>query len=346
MAKFWVSIVVNNYNYGRFLKDSIESALNQTYAHIEVIVVDDGSTDCSRQIIASYGSRIIPVLKENGGQPSAFNAGFAASQGDIVIFLDADDMLFPSAAARVASVWHAGLAKVQYNLEMIDAKGERLGLKYLRAGLRPGSRGPRELLLETGSHLSPPTSGNAFARTVLTSVLPMPETEERYHADGYLLTLALLYGDVVWLEETLGSYRVHGSNAGFGREVIDAEYLRRCLRLDLQREELILSRAPRLGFKVRGGLVLRNYNHLRNRLASLRLTPDTHLLPGDRPLRLAQYGIRAVWRWPYFSWKGRMLWTVWFLSASLLPPRFARVLFSWALFPTRRPALLKYPSLA
>jgi glycosyltransferase involved in cell wall biosynthesis len=61
-----VSIVVNNFNYERFLREAIDSALAQTYAPVEVVVVDDGSTDSSRDIIASYGDRLIPVLKANG----------------------------------------------------------------------------------------------------------------------------------------------------------------------------------------------------------------------------------------------------------------------------------------
>lgn len=91
MDKPLVSILINNYNYGRFLAEVINSALHQTYAHIEVIVVNDGSTDDSRDIIGSYGDRINPILKENGGQTSAFNAEFINSQGDIICFLDSDD---------------------------------------------------------------------------------------------------------------------------------------------------------------------------------------------------------------------------------------------------------------
>ncbi len=92
-----VSIIINNYNYGRFLAEAIDSALIQTHSRIEVIVVDDGSTDDSRAIIAGYGNRINTILKENGGQTSALNAGFAVSHGDLVCFLDSDDRLLPTA---------------------------------------------------------------------------------------------------------------------------------------------------------------------------------------------------------------------------------------------------------
>jgi cellulose synthase/poly-beta-1,6-N-acetylglucosamine synthase-like glycosyltransferase len=64
-----VSVIINKYNYARFLRDAIESALRQTHPSTEVVVVDDGSTDHSREIIAEYAGRVTPVLKENGGRP-------------------------------------------------------------------------------------------------------------------------------------------------------------------------------------------------------------------------------------------------------------------------------------
>jgi glycosyltransferase involved in cell wall biosynthesis len=117
-----VSIIINNYNYGRFLKEAIDSTLNQSYPKTEVIVVDDGSTDNSRQIIANYGQRIIPVLKHNGGQASALNAGFAHSHGEVVIFLDADDILLPETVQRVVDIFQGNpdIARVQYRLEIMD----------------------------------------------------------------------------------------------------------------------------------------------------------------------------------------------------------------------------------
>ena len=88
-----VSIVINNYNYARYLGDAIDSALAQTWHPLEVIVVDDGSTDDSWSVIQRYGERVRAMRQPNGGQGAAYNAGFAASRGEWVLFLDADDLL-------------------------------------------------------------------------------------------------------------------------------------------------------------------------------------------------------------------------------------------------------------
>src|SRR5207302_8959186 len=109
------SIIVNNYNYERFLSEAIDSALKQTYRNTEVIVVDDGSTDGSLEIIASYGHRIIPLLKGNGGQNSALNAGFSLSRGDVILFLDSDDVLLLTAVrTAVYAFSEPDVVKVQW----------------------------------------------------------------------------------------------------------------------------------------------------------------------------------------------------------------------------------------
>lgn len=105
------SIVITNFNYGRFLADAIDSALAQDHP-VEVVVVDDGSTDNSREVLARYHGRVTPVLKKNEGMASALNAGFQASCGDPVIFLDADDVLLGSALAT-ASERMTGDARVR-----------------------------------------------------------------------------------------------------------------------------------------------------------------------------------------------------------------------------------------
>jgi glycosyltransferase involved in cell wall biosynthesis len=207
-----VSIVIDNYNYGRFLRDAVESALGQHYPEVEVVVVDDGSTDGSREIIAGYGGRLVAVLKENGGQASAFNEGFAASRGEVVIFLDADDALAPTAAAEAVRVFEkARPVKVHWPLRVMDEQGRTTGRLWPPGRLPDGDF--RELTLRLGpsSSYSPPTSGNAWARGFLASVLPVPE-DYRICADDYLYALAPAFGPIRRVDAAQGFYRLHGRN--------------------------------------------------------------------------------------------------------------------------------------
>lgn len=207
-----VSIVVNNYNYARFLGAAIDSALVQTYTPLEVIVVDDGSTDNSRAVIARYQDRVRAILKPNGGQGSAFNHGFAVSRGSIVIFLDADDVLLPTAAERAVAAFEPGVTKVHWPLWEIDADGARTGNIQPRYPLASGDLRPRCILEGPLAGDAPPTSGNAWARALLERILPMPEAELRICSDSYLVMLAWLYGDVRTIDDPQSLYRVHGAN--------------------------------------------------------------------------------------------------------------------------------------
>lgn len=215
-----VSIIINNHNYGRFLPAAIESAMEQTHLDTEIIVVDDGSRDASRGIIAGYGDRIVPVLKERGGQASACNAGFARSRGDVAIFLDSDDILLPDTARRVAEIVRSapGVAKVLYRLAVIDDRGTPTGA-FTPPASRPLPLGDLRLeVLQFPDDISwPPTSGNAFPPAVLQRIMPIPEEAYQIAADYYLSNLTPLFGAVAALDETGGYYRVHGANAsGYG----------------------------------------------------------------------------------------------------------------------------------
>jgi glycosyltransferase involved in cell wall biosynthesis len=216
-----VSIIVNNFNYGRFLKEAINSALSQTYTNIEVIVVDDGSTDNSRDVIAGYGALIVPVLKENGGQASAFNAGFQQSKGQFILFLDSDDLLQPTAVeVALKAIRDSNAVKVHWQLWAIDEFGKRMGRLYPNQS--PGAGDLRKHVINHGpnSYVSPPTSGNFWARSFLEMVFPVPECGDKHGADAYLSTLAPLFGTINKISEPQSLYRVHNKNFS-GYSVLD-----------------------------------------------------------------------------------------------------------------------------
>jgi glycosyltransferase involved in cell wall biosynthesis len=102
-----VSVVVPVYNGSRYLRQALDSALGQTYRSLEVVVVDDGSTDSSPEIIASYGSRIRPLRQPNGGVALARNAGLRASAGDLIAFLDQDDWWLPEKVEKQVALFRA-----------------------------------------------------------------------------------------------------------------------------------------------------------------------------------------------------------------------------------------------
>lgn len=119
-----VSVIIPCYNQAAFLRDAIESALHQIHSPVEVIVVDDGSTDHTASVVADYPS-VRYVRQANSGAPIARNAGLRESLGELVIFLDADDRLLPPAAATgiEALKTHPAWAFVTGHVRLIDRAG-------------------------------------------------------------------------------------------------------------------------------------------------------------------------------------------------------------------------------
>jgi glycosyltransferase involved in cell wall biosynthesis len=306
-----VSIVIDNYNYERFIGRAIESALRQTYPRVEVVVVDDGSTDGSRQVIDRYRHRVIAVEQANGGQGAAVNAGFAASRGDLVIFLDADDELRPQAVGRVVRHLRPGVAKIHFRLDAVDRDGGPLGFANPPESqpLAAGSVVPS--LLSRGRYTTPVMSGNAFTREVLERILPMPAAEWRISADGYLVTAAPFHGVVVAIEERLGIYRIHGANA-WAPESIEAANLPRRVKHDLAKYALVKALAAANSLPTPRHLELMDHVHLRNRIASLRLDPRSHPVSDDRRWRLAWWGMVRTLLHSDLDPRRRLVFVIWF----------------------------------
>ena len=123
-----VSAVIINHNYGRYLRQCIDSVLAQTYPRIETIVVDDGSTDHSLEVLRSYGHRIVVVSQSNKGPAAARNAGIAISTGEWIAFLDADDLWLAEKILQQSKYFHDDSADLIFcGLEHTDESGIVLG---------------------------------------------------------------------------------------------------------------------------------------------------------------------------------------------------------------------------
>jgi glycosyltransferase involved in cell wall biosynthesis len=342
-----VSIIINNYNYGRFLRDAIDSALGQTYRNLEVIVVDDGSTDNSVEIIASYQDRIIPILKKNGGQASALNAGFARSQGDIIIFLDSDDMLLANTVGRVVQSFAANidLAKLMYRMEVIDATGRPMGI------LKPHNHLPRRsgdlrrhVLTFPFDMIWMATSGNAFSARVLRHIFPVPEPSFRILADFYLAHVTPLFGAVVFLDYVGAYYRVHGSNNyHIASPTLDLDYIRNTITHSIQTTMYIRKFADQLGFygKTRGMNNILSVSTLSKRMVSLKLDRSGHPIQDDTILKLFLLGIKASFQRFDVSWTMRILYVLWFVAMLFAPKPLVRWLVVKLSFPEERMQLNK-----
>lgn len=130
-----VSIVVLNYNYARFVAQAIESALAQDHPDTEIVVVDNGSTDVSPQVIAAYAKRVRIVRQPvNIGQGQGYNLGFEAATGEWIVWLDADDLLDADAISSCLALAQNDTAKVQFPLRLIDSEARPLVgmVPYLR----------------------------------------------------------------------------------------------------------------------------------------------------------------------------------------------------------------------
>jgi len=333
-----VSIIINNYNYDRFLVQAIDSALSQTYPHIEVIVVDDGSTDRSREIIASYGDRIIPVFKENGGQASAFNAGFSASQGEIIIFLDSDDVLLPNIVQQVVEAFQqSDIVKVQYQLQVIDGDSKKTEKIIPESRYMP-SGNMRSHIIKFHSYGCPPTSGNAFSAAALRRIFPMPETEYRIVADEYINNLVPLLGNIVSLHQVGALYRMHGDN-NFCKPIQgmeEPERLRRNLQVNLETRDRQKALFNQLYSPPIENIGAWEIAYLKTRVTSLKLDPHNHPLSTDRLLPLCLQGCIAAFISPYMRLRGRCLFVFWFLVMSVIPVSQAKSFTEILLYPEER----------
>lgn len=238
MAALTFSVVVTNYNYREFVLEAVDGALAQSRAPLEVIVVDDGSTDESVELLqARYGddARVNLVVGPNGGQLTAFQRGLAKAKGDIVCFLDADDRWGPDYLRQVGEVFDA-----RGDIDFVFSDVQLIGNESGRQGYAEQATDLGYTVLGTwvrAHWYGAPTSALALRRRLAERVLDLPPefvAQWRISADNCLVFGASVLGAKKYFLPTgQVDYRIHGRNGWWhdqkkAREFL-AQFRSRCL---------------------------------------------------------------------------------------------------------------------
>ncbi|KQP43202.1 glycosyltransferase family A protein [Pseudorhodoferax sp. Leaf274] len=336
---FGLSIIIPNYNYQEFIGLAIDSALAVDWPRVQVIVVDDGSTDRSREVIEGYRGRVQIVHQANAGQLEAYNVGFRLATEEVVIFLDSDDLLEPQVMREVASLWRPGVSKVQYRMRTIDAGGQPLGNVIPQFHGVPTPEDIRHWAATTTAYPTPPGSGNAYARAYLAQIFPLDDSCGR-PGDASCLAAAPFLGDVLTIPHVLGCYRIHGRNDGAASRLDVKQFQLHVVRAQ-QRHAYARRIAQRVGIDIKPDAINGSLSYLPYRLASLRLEPQTHPIPGDSAGAVWLDVVQALFKPQGMSAKGKTAIGVWTTLVALLPRKAGNRLILWRFVPAARPQALR-----
>ena len=250
MKRPHVTALIGTYNQGRFLAEAIESVLSQDFpaAEMEVLVVDDGSTDATQEIVARYQDSLRYIRKTNGGQASVFNLGFAEAQGEIIAMLDGDDVWLPGKVRAMVEEFdrHPEAGLVYHPYQIWDpAKGISIDTYFHSvSGYVP------DRLTDLLTYGDFGTCGMALRKVALQKILPVPAGLVVY-ADLYVTCLMIFVAPVAARAEHLTRYRQHENNLTSFSGADRVRHERRCRCYD---EGMAQVRAwlTHHGFPVRG----------------------------------------------------------------------------------------------
>jgi len=215
MTRPFVSVLIDTYNHERFIEQALVSVLEQglSAAEMEVIVVDDGSTDNTSAVVRKFAPRVRYLFKPNGGQASAFNAGIPEMRGEIASFLDCDDWWaphkLPKALQQLAR--NPDIGAVGHGYYEVYSDDRPLSVVVPEKPFRLHLRDVATARLFSYLRGFFGTSKITTRRALLDRILPIPE-ELVIEADEYIFTLAPAIADAIVLDEPLFYYRFHGGN--------------------------------------------------------------------------------------------------------------------------------------
>jgi glycosyltransferase involved in cell wall biosynthesis len=236
-----ISVIIPTYNRVHLIKDAIESVFNQTYQDFELIIIDDGSTDSTKEVLAEYGERLQYIYQDNQGRSAARNHGIALAKGEFIAFLDSDDVWFPDKLTRQVPILesspenvalvHGYKCIVNRNLRLMP--GWKLKLRKLYSLAERG-----EETYENYLHFNCIfTSTILVRRTAIIEICGYDNfIESLEDLDFYLRLLLKDYSFVFISEPPLVKYRWHGGNtdeqsSNYSYLQVYEKHLKECLNL-------------------------------------------------------------------------------------------------------------------
>ncbi len=204
-SKPQVSIIIPTYNAEKYISQAIDSILNQTYDNYEIIVVDDGSTDDTYQVLAPYQEHIRYSYQENQGVAISRNSGMAMARGDLIAFLDADDFFLPQKLAKQVACFEkdANLGMVISGWCIVDGQGKKI------FDVEPWKCSPQLNLTTAVLHKPARPSATMIRRQWCEGVGGFDSFLASGEDLDLLLRLMLLDCPAIWLSEVLVGYRQH-----------------------------------------------------------------------------------------------------------------------------------------
>jgi glycosyltransferase involved in cell wall biosynthesis len=335
-SELTLSVVIPNYNYAKYVGTAIKSALELRWPNVEVIVVDDGSTDDSLEVIQAFGDKIVLIKQANVGQLASCKNGFSRSKGDLIIFLDSDDVLHPELMTEIAAVWTDRASKFQFQMRIVDAQGIPTGSIFPQYLSKPAPKDILKWIAATGAYPTPPGSGNAYPRWLVQYVFGFKSDFEHRAPDSYLLAAAPACGDVITIVRPLADYRVHGLNDGAFLELDETRFARE-VSLTRRRHMFFTEIANDRGLEVSKDALNRNLVYLCLRTASYTLRPDIHPVAEESSARILVEACRAVTYPQGYSHSQRASLLLWIVAVIVAPARLRETLISWRYASAQRP---------
>ncbi|ELS03970.1 glycosyl transferase [Xenococcus sp. PCC 7305] len=204
-----ISVIIPTYNCDLYIVEAIESVLRQDGCHYEVIVIDDGSTDATQEVLEPFQDKICYLKQENQGVAAARNHGIAQAKGNLVAFLDADDYFFPGKLAKQAAIFaqRPDIGIVHSGWQRVDSEGNKL------LDICPWEKAP-ELDLENWLRWKPVLpSAMMFRREWLEYVRGFDPRFPPAEDTHLVLKMALKGCKTAWLREVTVYYRQHEQSA-------------------------------------------------------------------------------------------------------------------------------------